>query len=268
MPTPEALTISDLVPTLKGTSNFKAWYTNMEVFMVAREPKLWQIFTGKLSRPADINVSNATAAAAAVKEIQDSINEKVAIRNATTLLEDKPIEIVTAPTITIDIAVKIRDLNQEEWDSYDRAIIAYVRATIAPDIAVLIAEGARSATIHTQLKEAWGTISKQEAFHKYNVFMNLVYKGSKPEDFVKKWRQHLKGVLDTFPSGETLSWIIPYHQFMRAASYTKECHPFLNNVKLDTEKSLPQNLESLTTAFISFEERRLTLKGGQNHCWS
>lgn len=246
--------IKALVPTLRGASNWHDWYRDLEKFLASKEENLWPIFTGAYHRPANIDPTNVAEISAAINKLQDETDQVAAFRASMAFIEMKDPDTVPTPLITADIALRHRARKQKEWDSLDRTVLDYIRAAVSAPIAVHVTYGVTSHAVHNQLRHVYGSPSLKMRHNMYAKWTQYRYKGSNPDELVRKWRQALQDILDMHPDHVNPDWV-SYYQFIQAIASCKECHPFLDAVEADPSSSSQLGYEHLVPKFIAFEHR-------------
>lgn len=253
-----SITIGELVPKLKGSSNWRTWYERMKGYMLTHDKNVWKFFTGDLTRPENVDESNEEEVVAAVVKLQEECDKKSALRAATALLTGKPDVSHAKIKVNNDILFGTIEQTQTEWDLLDLTAITYVQATVTAGMAVYILPGASAKQVHDRRKKVCGTPSSEEAAQRFHKLVQYVYKGSKPKVFIQKWRQYLQDFRETFPEDEKISYFMDFQFLHEAISGVKECDAFLTTYRRDPKESWEQNFETFTSAFIAYELRRLS----------
>ncbi|KAJ5497613.1 Reverse transcriptase RNA-dependent DNA polymerase [Penicillium fimorum] len=234
---------SDLVPNLKGESNWELWKKGMRIALNGKNLTYWGILTGLETRPTDLPGTPSDQSLGQEDE-EDPIHPSTSSTSTS-----------RAPSAT---AIRNRRKLQEEWDQKDAIILTYVASAMESSMKVYIQPGATSAQVFNELRELCEAKTFFLVSNKAIKWVGWKYKpGVKPEEFVTKWRQLFSEMQEAYPANQRVSPLFAIHMFMNAVSSNAAAQHWLNTVSIREDWSYDHNLHHLFGDFIASEGRRL-----------
>ncbi|OQE67761.1 hypothetical protein PENNAL_c0161G01048, partial [Penicillium nalgiovense] len=249
------LKFSDLVPTLKGESNWEQWKQCMEIALNSIDLSYWPLLIGQDKRPPNLpgmEDSDYEAFEDTVTEIIDDAPSASASASASA-----PAAPSTQPA-TKKADITKRKKAQQAWDQRNAIVLSYVASSLDSTMLVYIRRGNTVTLVYEELR----TLCEAKTFfsvgNKVTKWATWKYKpGMKPEEFVTKWRHLFTEMQEAFPIKQRIPSLYAIYMFLHAVSNNTACQHWLNTVSIRDDWSYDKNLHNIFGDFIAFEGRRI-----------
>ncbi|KGO39027.1 Integrase, catalytic core [Penicillium expansum] len=252
---------TELVPSLKGETNWEQWNQLMEIALNGKNLTYWGLLTGIEGRPRDLTGDEASQPGAdeEVEVFQDATPAPTGSSTA-------PIPTVTSgsgsgsrttkpPTAA---AIRAQAKLQASWDQRNAVVLSYVASTLDVTMSVYLRRGKTAAEVYEDLRQLCEAKNFYSVSNKAIKWATWKYKpGNKPEDFVTKWRHLLTEMQEAYPAAERVSALHAIHMFLHAVGGNTGCQHWLNTVSIREDWSYDRNLQHIFGDFIASEGRRI-----------
>jgi hypothetical protein len=163
--------------------------------------------------------------------------------------------------ITLELVKDRRASDQEEWDTINKRCISWIHNTIAANLRVHVLPEMTAFEVYSALRTVCESTTHQLQTEKMRKWLNYVYKGSEPMDFVIKWQELRLDCLSASPYApcEPEMQIMV---FITAAYAYAPVNQSLSTYVPNPKQRFAKNLEDVFRQFVRAENLRLACTMG------
>ncbi|KAJ5251874.1 hypothetical protein N7489_002284 [Penicillium chrysogenum] len=245
---------SDLVPSLKGESNWEIWKQYMEIALNGIDPSYWPLLIGQDKRPTNLPGMEDSEV-----EFEDAVTE---------IDDDTPAHptaaFATQPTqpTTTKAAIAKRKKAQQAWDQKNAIVLSYVASSLDATMLLYFRGGNTAALVYEELRSLYEGKIFFSIRNKVTKWATWKYKaGTKPEEFVTEWRHLFTEMQVALPIEQRVSSLYAIYVFLHAVSNNTACQHWLNTVSIHDDWSYDKILHNIFGVFIASEGRRIRNDG-------
>lgn len=189
----ERAKITDAIATLKGPQNWRRWEQDFKIHIEAYSESNWRMITGEWARPATPTEAEAETQR---DEFQQQSDEMAAAFRLIDVAAGRVSLSTTPVTPVMEASVRIttemvhdrRKAEQVTWDKINKRCISWIHSKITPRMRVYVRSEMTAYEVYTALRKVCVSTSHQSKCDKLKQWLNYMYKGSKPMEFVAKWQ--------------------------------------------------------------------------------
>ncbi|KAJ9481428.1 hypothetical protein VN97_g12047 [Penicillium thymicola] len=249
---------SDLVPSLKGESNWESWKQCIEIALNGIDLSYWPLLIGRDERPANLpGMEEEAEFGDTVTELDDDAFTTASFTSASSTSTTQPAAQLAAQPASKTAMAKQKKA-QQAWDQNNAIVLSFIAASLDANMLVYVKRGNTAAMVYEELRALCEAKTFFSVGNKAIKWAAWKYKpGIKPEDFVTKWRYLFTEKQEAFPAKQRVSPLFAMYMFLHAVSNNTACQHWLNTVSIRDDWSYDKNLHNIFGDFIAAEGRRI-----------
>ncbi|KAJ5922148.1 hypothetical protein N7516_009851 [Penicillium verrucosum] len=238
----------NVVPKLKGQSNFRDWETGLLLGLSANNEYYARMLTHGIPIPSAPFYYNTSVDAVraelleAAKAVSGEDTDDIVITSSQVHTRTIELEEINAQR------KEKYDSQRNNWRTCNSRTLLNLRKTLGIEAISLIAQITDAREVYQKLRKTYASPSHQQSYDCYAKWVDLRYKNGSASNFVRKFQEALREVTAT--SGAP-SQMLELCQFKRAIFENPRCAAFLQNLRVNEED--PDWMDEVYFEFIETE---------------
>ncbi|KAJ9490407.1 hypothetical protein VN97_g2841 [Penicillium thymicola] len=238
----------DVVPKLKGQSNFRDWETALLIGLSANNEYYSRMLTIGIPIPSAPFYYNTPV---------DAVRAEL-LEAAKAVSGEDADDIVITPSQVRTRTIELEEINAQRekkyytqrnnWKSCNSRTLLNLRKTLGIEATSLIAQITDAREVYQKLRKTYASSSHQQSYACFVKWVDLRYKNGSAPNFVRKFQEALREVTAT--SGVP-SQMLELCQFKRAIIENPRCVAFLQNLRINEED--PDWMNEVYIEFVDTE---------------